>query len=107
MLIAFTDHMLVGIVKDHLDGILTVTAADPGVSILLADHHGDAVEFSHVVMKGTQGSVGLAGAVLFVSLNQIECDALRVTALDHVSWQEPDQLRALEDGHRRAAGGDL
>lgn len=107
ILITFTDHMLVGIVKDHLDGIFTVTAADPGVSIFLADHHGDAVEFAHVVMKRTQGSVGLAGAVLFVSLNQIESDALRVTTLDHVTWQEPDQLRALEEGHRWAAGGDL
>ena len=46
ILVTFTDHVLVGIVKDDLDGILTVTAADPGVSIFLADHHGDAVEFT-------------------------------------------------------------
>ena len=107
ILVTFTDHVLVGIVKDDLDGILTVTAADPGVSIFLADHHGDAVEFTHVVMKRTQGSVGLAGAVLFVRLDQIESNALRVTAFNHVAWQEPDQLRALEEGHRWAAGGDL
>ena len=107
VLVTFTDHVLVGIVKDDLDGILTVTAADPGVSIFLADHHGDAVEFAHVVMKGTQGSVGFAGAVLFVSLDKIESDALRVTAFNHVTRQKPDQLRALEEGHRWAAGGDL
>ena len=107
ILVTFTDHVLVGIVKDDLDGILTVTAADPGVSIFLADHHGDAVEFTHVVMKRTQGSVGLAGAVLFVRLDQIESNALRVTAFNHMAWQEPDQLQALEEGHRWAAGGDL
>ena len=107
ILVTFTDHVLVGIVKDYLDGILTVTAADPGVSILLADYHGDSVEFTHVVMKRTQGSVSLAGAVLFVRLDQIESNALRVTAFNHVARQEPDQLRALEEGHRWAAGGDL
>lgn len=107
ILVTFTDHVLVGIVEDHLDGILTVTAADPSIPIFLADHHGDAVEFTHVIMKSPQGSVGLAGAVLLEGLNQIEGDALRVTSLDHVSRQEPDQLRALEESHGRAAGWNL
>ena len=91
--------MLVGIVKDYLDGILTVASSDPGVAIFLTNYHGDAVKFTHVIMKSAQGSVGLAGAVLLEGLNQIKGDTLGVAPLDHVAWQEPDQLRALEEGH--------
>ena len=105
--VALTDHMLVRIVKDHFDGVFTVAPTDPGVSIFLTDHHGDAMQFSHVIMKGAQGLVGLAGAVLLKGLNQIKGNTLRVTSLDHVAGQEPDQLRALEESHGRTAGRDL
>jgi len=50
-LVALSGIMVFGIVQDHLDGVFTVASPYPGASIMLRDHHGDAVQFTHVIME--------------------------------------------------------
>ena len=50
-LFALSGIMVIGIVQDHLDGVFTVASSDPCASIMLRDHHGDAVQFAHVIME--------------------------------------------------------
>ena len=91
--------MSVGIMKNHFNSVFAMAAPDPGIAVFLADYDGNPVQFTHVIMKSTQGSVRLAGAVLFVCLDEIKRNTLWITTLNHVAREEPDQFFAFEQGH--------